>query len=222
MVDGDNVCLRIVCRDGARLNIGSVGNLQIYKSPLNGCSQTVKGLLEDNAVCVVNAEPAVLHSGSSFEQKQEWTVTPESSLLVAEWVVGGRLEIGERFAFDKYVSDFAVLIDGRPLIVDRFEFRPDRFDYHDPALFGGLACLLNLYIVGSRWTLLENRLAREIDECLKSDSQTLASIHRVQEHGYILRALSNNRNSLKWVTDSIHEFVTREDYLGFNPSERKY
>ena len=222
MVDGDSVCLEVVCREGARLNVGSVGNLQVYKSRTKGCSQALKGLLENNTLCVVSADPVVLHSGSCFEQRQEWSVGQESSLLVAEWVVAGRLAREERFAFDKYLSDFTVLIDGRPLVVDRFEFRPDHLDYHDPALFSTLACLLNIYLVGRRWGPLEERLAQGIRERRNSDPQTLASIHSVRQHGYIFRSLSADRRSLAWVTDTIYEFLSREDYLGFNPAERKY
>ena len=222
LVDGDSVRLNVICRNGARLHIGSVGNLQIYKSPISGSSQTIKGVLEDNTLCVLTTDPAVLHSGSCFEQKQEWNVHPESSLLVAEWVLAGRLETGERFAFRKYISEFTVLIDSIPLIVDRFEFQPAHLDYHDPAFFAGLACLLNVYMVGHQWAPLKNLLAREMDRYRKSDSQTLASIHPVRGHGYILRALANNRSSLTWIMDRIYEFMSQEDYLGFNPADRKY
>src|SRR5271157_1084288 len=129
---------------------------------------------------------------------------------------------GGCLAFDKYISEFTVLFDSNPLIGDRFEFQPDHLDYRDPALFSGLACLLNVYMVGHQWAPLENLLAKEIDRYRQSDSQTLASIHPVQRHGYILRALANNRASLTWITDRIYEFTSQQDYLGFNPAERKY
>ena len=222
MVDGDSVCLEIVCREGARLNLGSVGNLQVYKSPTKACLQCVKGFLEKDTLCVINTDPVVLHSGSRFEQKQEWNVHQNSSLLVAEFVIAGRLARGERFDFDKYFSDFTVLIDGRPFMVDRFEFRPDLLDYHDPALFSGLACLLNVYLVGGKWAPLEKGLAQGIEHCRNSDSRTLAAIHAVRQNGYIFRALSTDRRNLTWVADIIYEFLSGDDYLGFNPTERKY
>jgi urease accessory protein len=222
MVDGDNVRLRVTCRAGARLNVGSVGNLQVYKSSSNGCSQTVKGLLEANTLCVFNSDPVVLHSGSRFEQKHEWDVHPESSLLLVEWVIAGRLETGEQFAFDGYASEITVIIDGRPLIHDRFEFIPDQLDYRDPALFSGLACLLNIYMVGRQWAALENVLASELDRHRQTESKIPAAIHPVQEHGFILRALSEDKSSLAWIGETISRFLSREDYLGFNPLERKY
>ena len=222
MVEGDVVCLKVVCREGTRLSIGSVGHLQAYKSQRKGCSQVIAGFLENNSLCVLNADPVVLHSGSRFEQVQEWNVHPEASLLVAEWVVAGRLETGERFDFAEYISDFSVLLDGHYLIGDRFQFRPDEFDYRDPAMFGGLACLLNVYMVGNQWAPLEKLLAHGIDHYREFDSETLASIHPVQRHGYILRALTNNRSRLTWITDTIHKFLSSEEYLGFNPAKRKY
>lgn len=222
MVDGDSVCLQVVCREGARLNIGSVGHLQVYKGPLKGCSQAVKGHLEHNALCVCNPDPTVLHFGSRFAQKQEWDVHAESSLLVTECVIAGRLETGEQFDFAEYISEFTVVMDGSPLIAERFEFRPEQLNYHDPALFSGLACLLNVYMVGNKWAALADLFSTELDRCRESDPRTLAAIYPVQESGYILRALSEDRSRLAWITDALAGFVSSDDYLGFNPLERKY
>ncbi|MFH1118000.1 MAG: urease accessory protein UreD [Pseudomonadota bacterium] len=222
MVDGDRVCLRVTCREGARLNVGSVGNMQVYGSLGNGCTQTITGRLERDTLCVFNSDPVVLHSGSRFEQRCDWDLHRDSSLLFSEWVVAGRLETGERFDFDSYVSEFTVLVDGRPLIVDRFEFRPDESDYRDPAMFRGLACLLNVYMVGLKWSNLAEVLASETDRRRDSDSRTLAAIYPVQQHGYILRALSEDRGSLTWIAEAISRFLSHEEYLGFDPAERKY
>lgn len=222
MVDGDNVCLQVTCQPCARLNVGSVGNLQVYKSATKGCSQIIKGRLERETLCIFNSDPVVLHSGSRFEQKHEWDVHPEGSLLLAEWVIAGRLETGEVFAFDEYISDITVVSGDRPLIAERFQFRPDQLDYHDPVLFRGLACLLNVYMVGLKWDALENVLSSELERFRASDSRVLAAIHPVQQHGYILRALAEDRSSLAWIAEAIAQFVSHEDYLGFNPLERKY
>ncbi len=222
MVDGDRVCLKVVCREGARLNIGSVGNLQVYRSPAKGCSQSVKGHLERDALCLCNPDPIVLHFGSRFAQKQHWEIDEESSLLVTECVIAGRLETGEQFDFTEYVADFTVVMDGRPLIAERFEFQPDQLNFRDPALFSGLACLLNVYMVGHRWAALADLLSAELDRCRESDPRTLAAIYPVQQNGYILRALSEDRSRLAWIAEAIAEFVSTDDYLGFKPLERKY
>jgi urease accessory protein len=223
MVDGDAVRLKVICREDARLHIGSVGNLHIYKGPTKGCSQIIEGFLENNALCVLNSEPIVLHSGSNLEQKQTWNVHPESSLLIAEWVIAGRLETGERFTFSQYVNEITVLMDGHVWMMDRFEFAPHELNYYDPALFAGLACLLNVYMVGPKWGPLERLLTLEIDRSGgKTDSRFPVSIHPVRGHGYILRALSDSRSDLIGITNTIYDFVSHPDYLGFNPTERKY
>jgi urease accessory protein len=222
MVAGDRVCLNVTCRESARLNIGSVGNLQIYRSPAKRCSQVVKARLESNALCVCNPDPVVLHFGSRFAQKQHWEAHRESSLLVMECVIAGRLKTGEHFDFSEYVSEFTVVMDGHPLIVERFEFRPGQLNFQDPALFSGLACLLNLYMVGNKWAALADLLSEELDRCCDSDPRTLAAIYPVQQKGYILRTLSEDRRRLAWIADAIAEFVSSDDCLGFNPLERKY
>lgn len=222
MVDGDRVCLELVCREGARLNLGSVGNLHVYKSRTKGCSFAMKGYLERNALCVCSPDPVILHSGSRFEQKQYWKVHPESSLLATEWMIAGRLETGECFDFDEYVSELTVIMDGRPLIAERFEFRPDQLDYRDPALFGGLACLLNVYMVGHEWAALADLLSATLDRLREADPRQLAAVYPIEQSGYILRGLSADKGGLTWITDTISQFLSSDRYLGFNPLERKY
>ncbi len=165
MVDGDNVCLQVICRDRRSANVGSVGNLQVYRSPTKGCSQTVKGRPGGNTLCVFNSDPVVLHSGSRFEQKQEWNVHPESSLLVAEWVIAG--QTGNRRASLLLVSIFLnlqCLLTVIPWSLIDSSSRPDQLDYHDPALVQRIGMSFECVHGGSSSGLaLENVLAKEID-----------------------------------------------------------
>ncbi|MGC8605453.1 MAG: urease accessory protein UreD, partial [Desulfomonilaceae bacterium] len=219
---GDDVRLKVICRENTKLYMGSVGNLHIYTGLTKGCSQIIEGVLENNSLCILNAEPTVLHFGSNFEQKQTWNVHSGASLLLTELVIAGRLQAGEKFSFSRYTNEITVFMDDCLLMMDRFEFTPEELDYRDPALFAGLACLLNVYMVGPKWEPLERLLSLEIKRIRKTDSPFPASIHSAQGQGYILRSLCDSRSDLIRITNTICDFVSHPDCLGFNPAARKY
>ncbi|MEW6112402.1 MAG: urease accessory protein UreD [Thermodesulfobacteriota bacterium] len=223
MVDGDDVHLKIRCRRDSSVSIGSFGNLQVYASATGGSFQVIEGEVLDGALVVVLPDPVVLHAGSRFRQRQEWNLTRGSSLLVAECMVAGRLHAGERFAFDTYDHEFSVLVDGTPLLFDRFVCRPAEQDFSDPALLGGGACVLTVYMVGPRWEPLKRFVESEGFYNGKADHNgLLLSMHPVQEHGYVIRAVANDGAGVRAVMESLRRSLAQDSYLGFDPGARKY
>ena len=223
LVDGDTVSLEILCREGARLSVSSVGSLQVYGSPVHGALQRVRGMVESEALAVVIPDPVVLHSEAVYGQKQEWRVAVDADLLIAELMVGGRLETGERFAFEEYAADMSIYVDEELVVYDSFVFRPSTFDYTDPAFFAGRSCLLCAYMVGPRWAPLADRLAELPGPSTSSlKASVLAAIHPLEKSGYILRAIADRPRDLAEFLDCMCDFLEDPEFLGFNPRKRKY
>ncbi|MEW6529877.1 MAG: urease accessory protein UreD [Thermodesulfobacteriota bacterium] len=223
MVDGDDVHLKIRCRRDSSVSIGSFGSLQVYPGTTRGSSQAIEGEMEEGALAVVMPDPVVLHAGSRFRQRQEWHLADRSSLLVAECMIAGRLHTGERFAFDTYDHEFSVLVDGTPLLFDRFVCRPGDQDFSDPALLGGGACVLTVYMVGPRWEPLKRFVEGEGAFNGTADRNGLfVSMHPVQEHGYVIRAVAKEGAGVRAVMESLRRSLAQDSYLGFDPGARKY
>ncbi len=223
MVDGDDIYMQVLCRKGARLKIGSVGSLQVYRGSNGGSRQTIAGLLEPESLAVLETDPVALHRGSRFQQIHHWRVGTGANLLVAECLTGERVEAGDRFAFNEYISQFDAAYEGRNMIHDRFTLRPDLIDYRDPALFGQFTAFLTVYMVGNGW----EPLASGITDAIASDSsgqarQLVASIHPLEDHGYILRALAEKSMHFSPLLERMDATLSSDRYLGFNPRLRKY
>jgi urease accessory protein len=223
LVDGDTVSLEILCRKGARLSVSSVGSLQVYHSPEHGARQRVRGIVESEALAVVMPDPVVLHSGAVYGQRQEWRVAPDADLLIAELMVGGRLEAGERFTFTEYAADMSIHVAEELVVYDSFVFQPSTFDYRDPAFFAGRSCFLCAYMIGPRWAPLADRLVELPEPSTSSLKATvLAAIHPLEKNGYILRAIADKPRDFAEFLDCMCDFLEDPEFLGFNPRKRKY
>ncbi len=223
MLDGDDVCLKVSCKQGTKLHIGSVGNLQVYRSLLKGSSQRIQGVLEENALAVFGPDPVVPHAGSIYRQAQEWQVHPDASLLIAEILAAGRVETGERFAFGEFASAVSVNRDDRPVLRDALVFKPSVTDYRDPAVFAGRCYCLSGYLIGPRWAYLADLMDTELRRRMSvSESTLLAAIHPVAQTGYLVRVVAETKRELIEIVDLMYGFLKEDEYLGFNPRERRY
>ncbi len=223
LVDGDAVSLEILCREGARLSLGSVGSLQVYSSPAHGTVQRIHGIVESKALVLSIADPVVLHCEAVYKQQQEWHLAPDANLVVAELIIGGRLETGERFSFREYAAEISIYVAEELVLYDSFQFLPSSFNYTDPAIFAGRSCLLCAYMIGPRWPRLAERLAELLESSTSPESSSiLAAVHPLEENGYILRAVADRPRELTEFLDCICNFVEDPEFLGFNPRKRKY
>ncbi len=223
LCEGDHVGLELSCAQGTKLNIGSIGNLQVYKSRSQGSSQHVRGVVDKDALAVFGPDTVVPHRDSIYRSFQEWHVHPDASLLIAEFMTGGRLDAGERFAFNEYASALSVFTDDQLVLHDAFLLRPAVTDYRDPAVFAGRAYFLSVYMIGHRWGLLADLLSEELLHLTALPAATiLGSLHPVEDVGYIIRAVSEKKNELDAILDLVHEILAENEFLGFNPRQRRY
>jgi len=223
LVEGDSVLLDLICRQGARLAVTSVGNQHIYRSGQYGATQRVRGVLERESVAVFGPDPVVPHAESRFRQTQEWYVDPEASLLVAELLAGGRLEIGERFAFKEYSSKISVTVADRRILHDSFRFRPSVDAFDDPAVLAGRSYFLSIAMIGPRWSPSAESLLEESDRLRSRPGATLlSSVHPLGNLGYIVRAVADLKSEVTALLDHVYGFLKGKEFLGFNPRDRKY
>ena len=148
---------------------------------------------------------------------------PDANLLIAELMIGGRLETGERFTFNEYAAEISIYVAEELVVFDSFVFRPSTFNYTDPAFFAGRSCFLCTYMVGPRWAPLAHRLAEVLESSRSSMSASvLAAIHPLERNGYILRAVADRPRDLAEFLDCTCDFVEDTEFLGFNFRKRKY
>ena len=225
MLEGDDYRFDIKCRETAKLIFSPQANTRIFPCP-NGkmTRQSVRGTVYAQGLVVTGGDPVVLYAGSRFSQSQHWTLHPQARLVLMDWLVVGRLDRGERFAFEGYENDLRVENEkGHPLLLDRLSLEPEERG------MGGFASHLAVHILGPGWENLKTELDAWLKTPGKEKSQPawkaagiLAGTGMREETGFSLRALGENRESLEPLVGKLFALLGSAEWLGFDPWLRKY
>jgi urease accessory protein len=233
IVSGDQIRLRINAQAGTRLFISSQSNTKIFKAIGDAVAeQVIDGTLADDALAAVFPDPVVLQEGSRYRQTQHWHISPKSLLIVADWFHSGRMDIGERFVFDSFMSELRVTVADKLTVLDRFTFRPEDAIATSPANFGPYQTMLSVYLIGNptdnrfqqlseKLVALKKQTAAEPNTDVTADAYLL-SVTKARENVYIARALAESRMALQPFCEALLQTLAAEELFGYNPLKRKY
>ncbi len=224
MLEGDDYRFEVNCRENASLIFAPQANTRIFPCPNERVThQKVRGTISANGLVVTGGDPTVLYSGSRFSQSQQWTLHAGARLVLLDWFVAGRLDRGERFAFEAYQSDIRIEDEkGRPLLLDRLALESG------DAGMGGFSSHIAVHVLGPGWENLKTGMESGLRKTGESNhpgwmSQgILAGIGVREGTGFSLRALGKDRESLEPLVGNLFALLGSQDWLGFNPWVRKY
>lgn len=174
MVQGDQVRLDIHAEADTRLHLATQANSRVYRNT-NGepARQVMQGQLDSGSRVVIHNDPLVPHADSVLEQEQNWDLAADANLVLMDWLVSGRSDSGESFAFDSYVSRVRVTHDGKPVLLDSLQVKPNELNPRSSARFGFAGeGFLNIYFIGTE----SQALARNLDEITKPND-----VHKIEE-----------------------------------------
>jgi urease accessory protein UreH len=227
MLEGDDYRFRIDCREDSVLLFAPQANTRIFPCPEKRTTrQHVHGTVYAQATAVSGGDPTVLYENSRFSQSQLWTLHPGSRLAVMDWMVAGRLERGENFAFDFYEGEIRVEDpSGRPLLSDRLLLTPA--DGAAEAGMGGFSSHLTAHVMGRGWENVHRGLeawlrAAETGRPAWMDACRIAGLGVREGFGFSLRALGRDRAALEPLAGRLFELLSSEEWLGFDYWKRKY
>ena len=97
LVGGDKVQLNIDILPSAKLSIATQGHTKIFKSPERGVvtRQHVNVSLRPGAAACLLPDPVQPFAESVYDQVQVFTLAPDASLCLLDWVSAGRTARGE-------------------------------------------------------------------------------------------------------------------------------
>lgn len=233
MVSADVVNISVKCGANTNTFMGSQSNTRIYKKVLNALTeQNIEGEVAQNALAVVFPDPVVLQAESRFRQSQTWEVGQGGLLFLADWFQSGRTDSGEKYLFDTYLSEIKISVDGKLLVLDRFNFAPQENIADSPANFGQYQSMLSIYIAGTpedlRFKKIENKLLEirsETQPALNYDAggqRCIISVTRARAGVYIVRAMGKSRIDLQLLCENLMNLLSEADLLGYNPMKRKF
>ncbi|XP_057433301.1 urease accessory protein D-like [Lotus japonicus] len=120
IVSGDNISCKFSVGDGCTMVLTTQGSTKVYKSVGSKCShQILEATVGRNALLAIIPDPVTCFSTARYYQKQVFTVSSDSNLVIVDWITSGRHESGEKWDFDLYKSTNNIFLDdGQPLFLD--------------------------------------------------------------------------------------------------------
>jgi urease accessory protein len=156
-VDGDRCRIDIDCSPDAAAHVTTQAATNLYRAERNFASQLVDLRAARGAVLEYLPDPVVPFRGSRFFQRTRVTAHPESTVILGELLLPGRVARGEVHAYDLYRSETeARRPDGTLLFADVLRLRPaEREGPRSLALLGGSDVVATLYVVTQRAPAVE-------------------------------------------------------------------
>jgi len=251
MLEGDDYRFDIECRENATLMFAPQANTRVFPCPGGVVTrQSVRGTVYANALMVSGGDPTVPYATSRFAQSQQWVLHPGGRLVILDWMVAGRLDRGEAFAFESFESHTRVESpDGRPLLSDAVRLAdeiPSAASDPSPATdplpirreigrggtarngMGGFSSWLTLHVLGPGYEAVQAPL----EETLKAanaegkpfwmEPGRLAGLGVREGRGFSLRALGRDRATLEPLAATLFKALAQPGWLGFDFWARKY
>ena len=110
LVDGDALRLRVTVGAGAEAYLSTQASTKVYRG--SSGQSLVADVGEDGLLCAL-PDPVVCFGGARYRQSQSVRLGRGASLVWLDAMCGGRVEHGERWAFERYESRTRVERGGR-------------------------------------------------------------------------------------------------------------
>jgi urease accessory protein len=149
LVQGDRNRIDICCRPGSAAHITTQAATKIFAAPQNFTSQIINLRAEEAAILEYLPDPTVPFRASRSFQRTRLTAHPESTVILGEIVLPGRVARREKHLYDFYWAETEVQTDnGDLLFSDVLRLNPVA-DTHPTsmALFGEYDVVGALYII---------------------------------------------------------------------------
>jgi urease accessory protein len=174
-VDGDRCRIDIDCGPDAAVHVTTQAATNLYRAERNFATQLVDLRAGRGAVVEYLPDPVVPFRGSRFFQRTRVTADPDSTVILAELLLPGRVARGEIHAYDLYWAETeARRPDGTLLFADTLRLRPTEGEGpRSLGLLGGSDVVAALYVVTQRTSA--PRLVQLIRETM-TDGDVLAGV----------------------------------------------
>jgi urease accessory protein len=151
-VQGDRYRIDVSCGPGAAAHVTTQAASKVFGARQNFATQVVNLTVGAGAVLEYLPDPVVPFARSRLFQRTRLTAHPDSTVILSETLLPGRVAHGESHAFDLYWSETeACTPDGSALFADLLRLNPGSGeDPHSIALLGAHNVIATLYILTAR------------------------------------------------------------------------
>ncbi len=198
LVQGDRYRIDIDCLPGAAVHVTTQAATKVFTARQNFASQLVNLTIGAGAVLEYLPEPVVPFRGSRLYQRTSITADPDSTVIVGETLLPGRVARGEHHAYNLYWAETELRDrDQKLLFTDTLRFSPA--DGTVPNSMGLLATydvIATLYVITGRMDPLH--IVALLRQALSGCPDVLAGVSELPNScGASVRLLGPDSNTVK-------------------------
>jgi urease accessory protein len=196
-VDGDRCRIEIDCGPDTAVHVTTQAATNLYRAERNFASQLVELRADRRAILEYLPDPVVPFRGSRFFQRTRVTADADSTVIMAEQLLPGRVARGEIHAYDLYRAETeARRPDGTLLFADTLRLSPK--DGEEPRSLALLGCS---DVVATLYVLTQRTPAAELVELIRqalADGAVLAGVSELPNGcGASARLLGSTSKSVR-------------------------
>src|SRR5439155_5706148 len=194
LVGGDTVQVEVAVGRAAAALLATQASTKVYRSPL-GASQHVRAHVAEDGLLVLLPDPVTCFACARYRQDQRIELTAGANLVIVDRLTAGRIESGERWQFDQYVSRTRVWRGDRPLLHDALALT--REDDDIARRLDRFTCLAVVVLVGPLLAPTAARLAGAFEAApVAPRADVLLSAAPLGDEGAIFRMASRSVEQL--------------------------
>lgn len=218
LVDGDAIDVTVDVGAGAAAVLSTQASTKVYRSP-TGTSVRLHATVGDGALLILAPDPVVCFAGASYRQEQHVNLASTANVVIVDWLTSGRRAMGERWAFDNYVSRLTIRRDGRLLVYDALSLRASDGDLQARMQRFEIVCLVAIMGADLREHAVQV-LGRIGNTGIERRAEILTGASRLGDDGGIVRMAGVSVESIARAVREHLGFVPA--ILGDDPWTRKW
>jgi urease accessory protein len=175
-VQGDRNRIDISCGPGSATHITTQAATKIFAARQNFASQIVNLRADQGTILEYLPDPAIPFRGSRFFQRTRVTAHPESTIILGETLLPGRVAHGEKHLYDLYWAETEVQSDTGDLLFNDVLrlYRANDAHPNSTALLSEYDVIAALYIITKRMS--PKNLVELLRSALAGCPQVLAGV----------------------------------------------
>jgi urease accessory protein len=202
VLDNDDLRLRVEVGPNARVQLTTTGATRVYRSRSAQAiaRHRVDAIVGEGAMLEYLPDPVIPFAHSKLHQETSVQLSDGASLFWWETVAPGREASGEVFAYDTLRCSFELMVDGRPVAIERFSIEPRLRSPASTARMGEFRYFSTFYICQpgrsrQSWLQLESDLG-DLAVDISQLSGTLWGVSTLADCGIVVRGVSLRNRDL--------------------------
>lgn len=209
LLKGDMAECQIMCKAHTKTELTDQSFTKVFDTGDGYAGRKTKIIVEEQAVLDYHPSPVIPFANSTFDGCTQIDLKETSVLYFSEIMAGGRIAMGEKFAFRKFENRIQINVEGRPVYLERNRLIPQKQHLEDFFYFDKFSHQGTFYYYGPQIAsidTLKEKTDRVVNQYLeaanKAKEEILYGITEVRK-GVVWKILANQAQDIEEMVKKI-------------------